>query len=62
MKKKTNAQFSNAWRIENVCDASTQKVRTKMFATSFKLEKIIGNEWKKWSEDKCAKMIDEIPY
>ncbi len=57
-----NAKFADVWKVENVWEALKEKIRRKVFATSFELEQEIKKEWKKFSIEKCAKMMHDIPY
>ena len=57
-----DAKFADVWRIENVCGALKEKLRGKVFSTVFELEQEIEKEWRKFSKEKCEKMMDEIPY
>lgn len=58
----SDAKFADVWRIENVWGALKEKLRGKVFNTSFELEEEIKKQWKKFSIKKCAEMMDEIPY
>jgi hypothetical protein len=58
----SDAKFADVWRIENVWRALKEKIRGKVFNTSFVLEEEITKQWKKFSIKKCAEMMDEIPY
>ncbi|CAF3709104.1 unnamed protein product [Rotaria sp. Silwood1] len=57
-----DAKFADVWRIENVWGALKEKVRGKVFNTTLELEEEIQKEWKKFSIEKCAQMMDKIPY
>ncbi len=39
-----------------------ENVRRKVLDSSLQLEKEIAKEWREFSREKCAKMLDEIPY
>ena len=56
-----DAKFADLWRIENVWGALKENIRGKVFSTSLELENAVSKEWRKFSIQKCAQMMDEMP-